>query len=103
MRETAPGGECPTVNSKDDDASRGDIYKHINIGKDDFIAKSFPGIYKNMLFCFVFGIKTYFHKRRVHDCLFILTTLWADITKELVFTLKEICQGHLISEKYRLS
>ncbi len=42
-----------TVNSKDDDASIGDIYKHINMGKDDFIANSFPGLFKNMLLCFV--------------------------------------------------
>jgi hypothetical protein len=28
VRETAQGGEYPTVKSKDDDASRGDIFKH---------------------------------------------------------------------------
>ncbi len=74
-----------------------EVIKHINMGKDDFIANSIPGLFKNMPLCFVFGIKTYFQKRRV-QCLFILTPLWADITKEFVFTLKEVCQVHLISE-----
>jgi hypothetical protein len=57
VRETAQGGEYPIVKSN-----------------------SFPGIFKNMPLCFVFGIKTYFQKRRVQLCLFILTPLWANIT-----------------------
>jgi hypothetical protein len=65
VREIAQGGEYPIIKSKDDDASRGNIYKHINMGKDDFIANSYPGLFKNILLCFVFGIKTYFQKWRV--------------------------------------
>jgi hypothetical protein len=52
------------VNSKEYDASRCDIYKHINMGKDDFIANSFHGLFKNMLLCFVFGRKTSYLKRK---------------------------------------